>query len=72
MRYLAAYDGSEYVSDAHDVVHHGTGERHSFVEGEPRTLCDLEVEGLYVPDPEEEWSTKYGNCPVCADVLAPK
>ena len=74
MRYLAAYDGSENVpprADARDLLH-GTGERHAFVEGEPRTLCDRVVEHLYVPDPEEEWSTRQGNCAACEDVLAPK
>jgi len=82
VRYLAAYDGSEnvtprgiwageQVAGAHDV-RQGTGERHAFVDGEPRTLCNRAVEDLYLPDPEEEWATKNGNCPACEDVLAPK
>ena len=82
MRYLAAYDGFENVTPrgmgageqlagAHDV-RQGTGERHALVDGEPRTLCNRAVEDLYVPDPEEEWATKSGNCPACEDVLAPK
>jgi hypothetical protein len=82
VRYLAAYDGSEnvtprstfageQVAGVHDV-RQGTGERHAFVEGEPRTLCDRAVDALYVPEPEEEWAPKHGNCAACEDVLAPK